>query len=134
MSEKDSLNLSSTYVRLRSDALVEPLPVDETFWQGLVEGKFGSFHNEYLVTVHTFSEDWDVWEVHPNGDEVVCLISGSVTFIIETDGEHSTVALDEAGSYVIVPKSAWHTAKVNAISQVLFITAGEGTQHRKVAS
>ena len=32
-----------------------------------------------LVTVHSFSESWDSWEMHPLGDEVVCCLTGSMT-------------------------------------------------------
>jgi hypothetical protein len=53
------------------------------------------------VTSHAFDTDWPLWAMHPNGDEIVCL-----------------------------PKGTWHTAKARAASHMLFITAGEGTQHR----
>ena len=134
MSDARSLNLSSTYLRLRNNATVEPLPVDETFWPSLMEGKLGTFHHEYLVTSYIYDADWPAWEMHPNGDEIVCLISGDVEFILEIDGKHKTVGLNETASYVIVPQGTWHTAKVKARSHMLFITAGEGTQHREVNS
>lgn len=134
MSDPQSLNLSSTYLRLRNDASVEPLPVDDTFWPSIMEGKLGTFHHEYLVTFYTFDADWTSWEMHPNGDEIVCLISGSVEFILEIDGDNKIVALNETASYVIVPKGTWHTAKVKSPSRMLFITAGEGTQHRELTS
>lgn len=132
MLEPKSLNLSSTYVRLRNDALAEPLPVTGDFWQRLMNGQLGTFHNEYLVTTHAFDADWGVWEMHPHGDEVVCLLSGSVTFVLEMEDKESTIELSEAGSFVIVPKGTWHTARVSAPSRVLFITAGEGTQNREI--
>ena len=125
-------NLSSTYLRLRSDVSIEPLPVDDSFWRRIVSGELGTFHNEYLVTLHSFDSDWSSWEMHPNGDEVVCLLGGEVTFILEQQNEHHAVELKESGAYVIVPKGTWHTAKVVAPSQMLFITAGEGTEHRNV--
>lgn len=134
MSEPIALDLTSTYVRLRSDASVEPLPVDETLWQRIMAGQLGSFHNEYLVTSHTFEADWPIWEMHPNGDEIVCLLSGSVVFILEVGGEHREIPLNDSATYVIVPRGTWHTAKVATTSRMLFITAGEGTQHREGAS
>ena len=124
------LDLSSTFLRLRSDASVEPLPVDATFWQRLSSGQLGTFHHEFLVTTHAFDKDWPMWEMHPNGDEVVCLLSGAATFVLERDGAHHTIDLDTPGSYAIVPKGTWHTARARAASNMLFITAGEGTQHR----
>jgi quercetin dioxygenase-like cupin family protein len=133
MSESEPLNLSSTYLRLRGDGSVEPLPVDDTFWQRVSTGQLGTFHNEYLVTCHAFAADWPMWEMHPNGDEIVCLLSGSVTFILERESGNQVIELKESGAYVIVPKGTWHTAKVGGPSRMLFITPGEGTRHRDVA-
>jgi len=130
MHKESPLNIASTYVRLRNDASVEPLPVDDTFWERLMQGRLGTFHNEYLVTSHTFDADWPTWEMHPNGDEVVCLLSGSVTFVLERTSGIDEVQLNEPGAYVIVPKGTWHTARVEGAARMLFITAGEGTQMR----
>ena len=35
-----------------------------------------------------------------------------------------------AGEYAINPPGTWHTADVEASATALFITAGEGTDHR----
>lgn len=85
-------SLSSTYLRLRSDVSIEPLAVDTDFWNKLASGRLGNFHNEYLVTTHEFNADWPHWEMHPNGDEVVCLSAGQLVFILETDGKERRVA------------------------------------------
>jgi mannose-6-phosphate isomerase-like protein (cupin superfamily) len=130
MPEPGPFNLSSTFVRLRPDASVEALHVDDTFWKRLTTGQLGTFHHEYLVTSHAFDTDWPMWEMHPNGDEIVCLLSGSATFILEREGRHDAIDLAESGAYLIVPKGIWHTAKARSASRMLFITAGEGTQHR----
>lgn len=130
--ETGPFNFSSTFMRLRSDASVEALPVDATFWQRITDGQLGDFRNEYLVTMHAFDSDWPMWEMHPNGDEIVCLLSGAAIFILELEGEKKRTELTESGSYVIVPKGAWHTVNASAPCSMLFITAGEGTQHREV--
>jgi mannose-6-phosphate isomerase-like protein (cupin superfamily) len=132
MLDSKPFSLASTYLRLRPDASVEPLPVDATFWQRLATGQFGTFHNEYLVTSHAFETDWSMWEMHPKGDEIVCLLSGSVTFVLERVGGNQAVDLEESGAYIIVPRGTWHTAKTRGASRMLFITAGEGTQHRAI--
>ena len=46
------------------------------------------------------------------------------------DPAEKTVELREPGAFVVVPRGTWHTATVHAPSAGLFITAGEGTQHR----
>lgn len=129
-SETGPFNLSSTFIRLRGDVSIEPLSVDDTFWQRISTGQLGNFHNEYLVTTHTYDTDWPMWEMHPNGDEIVCLLSGAVTFILEVDNEKKRIELSEPGSYAIVPKGTWHTSNTKVPCRMLFITAGEGTQHR----
>jgi mannose-6-phosphate isomerase-like protein (cupin superfamily) len=124
-------NLQSTYLRLRPDSSIEKLPVDASFWPRLMSGQLGNFHHEYLVTSYTYDSDWPSWEMHPGGDEIVCLISGRVDFILEAaDGQHSTIELAQPGSFAFVPKGTWHTAKTATPTTRLFITAGEGTQHR----
>ena len=123
-------DLASTYLRLRPDASIEPLVVDAGFWPKIATGLLGDFHNEYLVTLHSYTDQWPQWEMHPNGDEVVCLLSGSIDFILEEGAEQRTVSLRGAGQFVLVSRGTWHTAAIIEPSTLLFITAGEGTQHR----
>lgn len=130
MSERPGpYNIHSTFLRLRSDVSVEPLAVDGDFWPKLTRGEFGDFRNEFLVTSHAFDRDWPNWEMHPNGDEIVCLLNGVATFILELEGNSRAIELRESGDYLIVPRGVWHTARVGEPSRMLFITAGEGTQH-----
>jgi quercetin dioxygenase-like cupin family protein len=83
-----------------------------------------------LVSLYTFSKNWDSWEMHPAGDEVVLCLRGAMTLHQElADGKKKTVRLGE-GDYVINPPGAWHTADVGEEATALFITAGLGTQHR----
>jgi hypothetical protein len=127
-------NMKSAYARLRADGSAQSLPVDADFWQDLTAGRFGDFHNEYLVTTQSFTQNWPLWEMHPKGDEIIVLIAGSVDLILEKKSGNSILPLREPGSWVLVPKGLWHTARVHAPSVLLFITAGEGTQHRQVDS
>jgi mannose-6-phosphate isomerase-like protein (cupin superfamily) len=83
-----------------------------------------------LVTMHSFSQSWDSWEMHPHGDEVVLCIAGHITLHRElADGTCDTVTIG-SGDYAINPPGAWHTADVEDEATALFITAGLGTQHR----
>ncbi len=125
-------HMNAAYARLRPDGSAEPLPVDANFWQSLAAGKFGDFHNEYLVTTQSFTQNWPLWEMHPQGDEIVVLIAGSLDLILEKKTGNKILPLREPGAWALVPKGHWHTARVHALSVVLFITAGEGTQHRQV--
>jgi len=58
------------------------------------------------------------------------LLSGKVTLLLERDGQHVPVELEGPGSFSLVPKGTWHTAKMQTESVMLFITAGEGTRGR----
>ena len=83
-----------------------------------------------LVSMHTFTESWDVWEVHPNGSEVVICTAGSITLLQELpDGSQNSIVL-ETGEYAINAPGVWHTADVVDKASVVFITAGMGTEHR----
>lgn len=126
-------NFESNCLRLRSDVSIEPLAMDASFWSRIMSGELGSFHNEYLVTLHEHRDNWTSWEMHPNGDELVCLIEGRVHFILEGADGLQRVELDRGGDFVLVPRGTWHTADVATPSRMLFITAGEGTRHRERA-
>jgi len=83
-----------------------------------------------LVSMHTFSAPWDVWEVHPEGSEVVLCVSGEITLIQElSNGDQRRIDLKQ-GEYAINEPGVWHTADTASSTTVLFITAGKGTEHR----
>jgi quercetin dioxygenase-like cupin family protein len=83
-----------------------------------------------LVTVFNFEGDWESWEMHPAGDELVLCLTGSMTLHqVHLDGSTQTVTL-AAGEYAINPPGTWHTADVPGTATALFITAGLGTETR----
>ncbi|MFN2099068.1 cupin [Altererythrobacter sp. MF3-039] len=83
-----------------------------------------------LVSMYSFSESWDSWERHPVGEEVVICTEGCITLHQEfPDGRTAQVTLNP-GEYAINPAGVWHTADVEAAATAVFITAGEGTDHR----
>ena len=83
-----------------------------------------------LVSMYTFTESWDSWEMHPVGHEVVLCIEGSMTLVQEhADGSAGTVTIS-AGEYAINPPGTWHTADIEGTAKAVFITAGLGTEHR----
>lgn len=83
-----------------------------------------------LISMHTFSEPWEMWEMHPAGSEVVLCVAGTVTLLQEQpEGSVQKVRI-AAGEYAINPPGVWHTADAESEATVLFITAGIGTEHR----
>jgi len=84
-----------------------------------------------LVSQYTFTESWTSWEMHPAGYEVVICTEGAMVLVQElADGQVVTTPLAE-GEYAINPPGVWHTADVAESATAIFITAGEGTQHRE---
>lgn len=84
-----------------------------------------------LVSMYRFTESWTSWEMHPAGDEVVICVTGEMTLHQEhPDGRRETVRLGP-GEYAINPPGVWHTADIGSEAAAVFITAGEGTQHRE---
>lgn len=128
-SKIDQFGISSTYVVLGDNGDATPISVSDRFFEDL-ERKFGDFKGKKLVSHFTFDRDWDTWEMHPVGEEFVCLLSGRVDLITKQDGVENTVQLSTPGAFVLVPRGTWHTAKVHTPSSMLFITPAEGTQHR----
>jgi quercetin dioxygenase-like cupin family protein len=105
-----------------------------------------------LVAIHHFTDNWQAWEMHPLGEEVVVCIAGELTLIQQNTGGiqqsaggiqqnaggiQEDVAGDElritlkVGEYAINPRGVWHTADIAGAASVLFITAGAGTEHRE---
>jgi len=117
-------------VHLAHDGRAVPLDVTETFWTDLASGRFGDLGPGRLASCFAFERDWDSWEVHPAGDELVLLVSGAMDFVLEGAEGHETIALRGPGAACIVPRGTWHTARVLEPSTALFVTAGEGTEHR----
>ena len=83
-----------------------------------------------LVSQHTFTEGWPGWEMHPHGAEVVICTDGEMVLTQEfPDGRREVITL-AAGDYAINPPGVWHMADVENSATAIFITAGEGTEHR----
>jgi len=102
---------------------------DSSLYERL-NNNYQGFKKHELISCFEFSENWSSWEIHPNGDEIVILLSGKVELILELKNEQKSVLLEHAGEYAIIPQNTWHTAKTNRSTKVLFITPGEGTEHK----
>ena len=94
-----------------------------------LDTQFDCFRNHMLISRHAFDTDWPTWEMHPEGDEFVYLLEGDTDFVLRQNGEERRIRVDEPGSYVVVPRGAWHTACPRRPTVMLFVTPGEGTQN-----
>ncbi|MDX1456259.1 MAG: hypothetical protein R3276_01645 [Marinobacter sp.] len=121
--------IETEFVVLSPDKTATKEPADGTLYQRLDE-TYNNFRGHELIACHEFGSDWGMWEMHPEGDEIVLLMSGDVTFVLQLEDGENTVRLQRPGAYVVVPKGIWHTARTDTTSKLLFITPGEATQHR----
>jgi mannose-6-phosphate isomerase-like protein (cupin superfamily) len=120
-------DLETSYLVLADGPAAKRIEVGPDFWETIdarddLTGR--------LVGVFRYDADWKSWEVHPDGDEVVVLLEGSVDLVLdEPNGERVVALRDRAAA--IVPRGVWHTANVRAPGAALHITRGEGTRHRR---
>ena len=68
-------------------------------------------------------------EMHPDGDELLFLISGHVSVLLEEQGAERAVEL-RPGQAIVVPRGVWHRVIPQQPSQLLHITPGPGGEHR----
>jgi mannose-6-phosphate isomerase-like protein (cupin superfamily) len=124
-----AFRLDATYVHLEDGPAAVPVEVADDFWQTL--GERTELHDGRLITLGHMASDWDHWEMHPAGDELVYLLSGAMELILDAPGGEQVVALGERQA-VIVPRGVWHRARIHRAGDALFVTRGAGTQHRPV--
>ena len=125
----ESFDLAATFAVLGPQGTAMPVAVTPTLYEDL-NRRFDGFKGHSLVSCYTFDTAWQTWEMHPAGDEMVFLLSGEASFVFDREGREETVHLREPGTYVIVPKGTWHTARAAKAAKMLFVTPGEGTQHK----
>lgn len=125
--------LDESFVHLGSGATAVPQPGftgGMEWYEGYGARHGGDGREGRLVSQYSFAEDWQSWEMHPHGSEVVICIAGSMMLTQEwPDGRRETVTLN-SGDYAINPPGVWHIADVIEPATAIFITAGEGTEHR----
>lgn len=130
---KHSLETHPIHLGRGATAVPQPeFPRDERAMQWYMD--YGARHADdgedgRLVSCFRFTEDWEGWEMHPAGDEVVVCIEGSITLIQQIEGEEVRTTLSP-GEYAINPAGVWHTADVPGEAVGFFITVGAGTQGR----
>ncbi|WP_156413675.1 cupin domain-containing protein [Lacimicrobium alkaliphilum] len=127
-------NVLSTYLHFRDNGRADVLPVSESFWNELAAGKHSELNQGRLMSAFTFSTPWSTWERHPAGEELVMLLSGAATVVLEESGVEREVNLNEPGAFVLVPQNVWHTARTQVPTTMVFLTPGAGTEHRDVGA
>jgi mannose-6-phosphate isomerase-like protein (cupin superfamily) len=120
-------DLESNYLIVADGPDVRRIDVGPDFWQTIEQRT--DLDAGRLVGVFRYEEDWQSWEMHPDGDEIVVLLSGAVDLVLdEREGERVVALRDRTAC--VVPGGVWHTANVLGRSEALHITRGAGTRHR----
>jgi quercetin dioxygenase-like cupin family protein len=118
------------HLGLGAKAVAEPQFAGMDWYDGYMERHGGDLDEGRLVSLFRFEEPWTSWEMHPAGDEVVCVVQGHMALLQELpDGGKKSYELGP-GDYAINPPGAWHTADADEPVVALFITAGKDTTHR----
>jgi mannose-6-phosphate isomerase-like protein (cupin superfamily) len=125
-------NILSTYLHVEEVGRTAAVPVSASFWEELASGAYPHLDQGRLMSAFTFSEPWSTWERHPAGEELVLLLSGHATVVLDENFSQREIVLDEPGAFVLVPPNVWHTARATATTTMLFLTPGAGTEHRPV--
>ena len=67
-------------------------------------------------------------EMHPDGDELIYVISGKLRIV--GDSSKSEPLVLEPGAACIVKKGEWHTVEVMVKAQLMHVTPGPNGSHR----
>lgn len=121
------LDLEDTYLSLDGQGRLNRHPA-EGFWEGVDDNPDLL---STLVSAYVSETDWPNWEMHPGGDEVLILIEGRMTMVLDEPGGERRIEMSP-GATCIVPKGVWHRAIVPEASRFIGITYGAGTTHRPV--
>lgn len=123
----DTHDATTTYVHLGEGPEVAIIAVTDEFWATI--DRRTELHTGRLVTATTVDHDWDIWEMHPNGDELIVVTEGRVRLHLD-DGDTTSQVTVDAPDFVVMPAGTWHTADSLGHARLLIVTWGAGTQHR----
>ena len=122
------VNPEDTYVHLAVDGTAQKTPGGAEFWL-LPPDEMRKFGQGWLISEFICTQDWPNWEMHPNADEFVYLLSGSAEVLLDEPAGLRKLVLHGSGA-VVVPRGIWHTAKVTEPCRMLHVTRGDGTELR----
>src|ERR1700685_731340 len=87
----DTIDLWKNYLLLEPDGTAVLLPGGGDFWSQLMSGDatdsgirrlMGSEKGRLLSTL-SMGADWTNWEMHPAGDEILFMLEGKATFVLD---------------------------------------------------
>ena len=125
----DVLRMCSAVVSVDDKAAMTTIPKDRAFSSDEQRGRLLTGH---VVSVFSYTDDWNYRERHPSGDELVYVVAGEVSFVLGPTASERLVDLRQ-GDAVVVPADTWHRARFPEPATLLFITpAPAHTVHEPV--
>lgn len=92
---------------------------------------FGLYRGIYIGGIAM--RDSTGWEMHPDGDEALTLLSGQFDIVLDEAGGERIIPLTP-GKSAIVPQGVWHRMVIHEPGELLFLTPGDATQHRPLGA
>jgi quercetin dioxygenase-like cupin family protein len=124
-----AFTLDGTYIHLKPDDSARAMEGGDRFWATIQQRT--DLDEGRLMGVTGQSADWDHWERHPAGEEILTLLSGEMELVLDMEGGEQRTVL-KAGETFIVPRGTWHRGIVREAGRLMFVTPGRGTEHRPV--
>jgi mannose-6-phosphate isomerase-like protein (cupin superfamily) len=87
-------------------------------------GPFNRFPGFTFSAITMSSDELHDGEMHPDGDEIVYVVSGRIEVALETGSER--LVQIGAGEGVIIPKGVWHKVRVLELGQLVTVSPGPG--------
>lgn len=124
----EALDPYATFIYLEREGGARALDVDAEFWSRL-SSDASLTRGRLLGLTETGSSGSSHWECHPKGDELLLLLGGSLDVVLVDDAGERTVSLRDHQA-MVVPKGVWHRQVYRRAGTLLFVTAGDDTEHR----
>jgi mannose-6-phosphate isomerase-like protein (cupin superfamily) len=129
MAAKIVFELGGIYVQLKDGGSAVQVEAGNDFWARLPSRP--ELAQGRLLWTSSQVRDSANWEMHPQGDEVIYLLSGAIDLAVLAGDAERAITL-RPNNACVVPKGVWHRFIVQKPASVLSITPSLGTQQRPV--
>ena len=130
--EPVALGLQDNCIYLAPDKAMRPFAKTAEFFRCASQDP--EFMDGCVLALHYVNGPNDVhypvWEMHPQGDEILILTSGSLSVELREAEKERTVPLPAQGA-LIVPAGTWHRLIVHELSVMIALTPRHNTRHEK---
>jgi hypothetical protein len=129
MTDDGSFDLRGTYLQIADDGSATPVEITPSFWDELTTGR-RDITGRWLMGAGFSKESLPNWDLHPEGECILLLLSGSIDVVLEEPDGRRVIELRQPGDTSVVPRGIWHRAIVREPSNRIFLVAGAGTTMR----